>query len=181
MRKRIFALLALFAALSLVAAACGNDDGGGGETGATGATAATGGTVEKIDVTVYGQGAWTGPYNYLVVASFQAAQLAFDELNADPSYPANITFEQADTQGSGDNAPPVVQEVVSNPNTVAVVGPGFSGESRPGRHHEESAILSVRRSATNPASPAMTYWYRGVANDNDQGEPTHGTRRRSSV
>jgi branched-chain amino acid transport system substrate-binding protein len=175
MRKRTyFALLALFAALSLVAAACNNDDGGGGETGATGATAATGGTVEKIDVTVYGQGAWTGPYNYLVVASFQAAQLAFDELNADPSYPANITFEQADTQGSGDNAPPVVQEVVSNPNTVAVVGPGFSGESEAsGDTYEESAIPFVSQSATNPglSQKGWTYWYRGVANDNDQGEP----------
>src|SRR6266508_1561347 len=123
--RRYFAILSLMGALSLVAAACGDDDGG--ETGGGGGT--TGAPVEKIDVTVYGQGAWTGPYNYLVVPSFQGAQLAFDELNADPSYPATITFEQADTQGSGDNAPPVVQEAVSNPNTVAIEGPAFSGES----------------------------------------------------
>lgn len=175
MRRRKFrALFALVAALSLVAAACNNDEGGG-ETGATGPTAETGGAVEKIDVTVYGQGAWTGPYNYLVVPSMQAAQLAFDELNADPSYPATITFEQADTQGSGDNAPPVVQEVVSNPNTVAVVGPAFSGESEAsGDTYEESAIPFVSASATNPglAQKGWTYWYRGVANDDDQGEPT---------
>ena len=172
-KRRFFALVALFGALSLVAAACGNDDeGDGGETGGTGPT---GGTVEKIDVTVYGQGAWTGPFNYLVVPSFQAAQLAFDELNADPSYPANITFEQADTQGSGDNAPPVVQEVVSNTNTVAVVGPAFSGESEAsGDTYEESGIPFVSASATNPglSQKGWTYWYRGVANDDDQGEPT---------
>jgi len=170
--RKVLAIFALLGALSLVAAACGDDEGGG-ETAATGATGETG-AVEKIDVTVYGQGAWTGPYNYLVVPSFQGAQLAFDELNADPSYPATITFEQADTQGSGDNAPPIVQEVVSNPNTVAVEGPAFSGESvASGDSYEEAGIPFVTQSATNPglADAGWTYWYRGVANDNDQGGP----------
>ena len=48
--RRLFALLALFAVLTLVAAACSNDDDGGGgggdETGTTGATSSTGGTVD---------------------------------------------------------------------------------------------------------------------------------------
>jgi ABC-type glycerol-3-phosphate transport system substrate-binding protein len=71
--RKVIGMVALLGALSLVATACGNDDGG--ETGGGGGTA-TGAPVEKIDVTVYGQGAWTGPYNYLVVPSFQAAQMA---------------------------------------------------------------------------------------------------------
>jgi branched-chain amino acid transport system substrate-binding protein len=173
--RKVLAIFALFGALSLVAAACGDDDGGG-ETAATGGTGETG-AVEKIDVTVYGQGAWTGPYNYLIIPEFQGAQLAFDQLNADPSYPANITFEQADTQGSPDNAPPVVEEAVSNPNTVAIHGPGFSGESEAsGDSYEEAGIPFVTASATNPglSQKGWTYWYRGVANDNDQGEPAAG-------
>jgi len=170
--RKVLAIFALFGALSLVAAACGDDDDGGA-TAATGATGETG-AVEKIDVTVYGQGAWTGPFNYLIIPEFQGAQLAFDELNADPSYPANITFEQADTQGSPDNAPPVVEEAVSNPNTVAIHGPGFSGESEAsGDSYEEAGIPFVTASATNPglSQKGWTYWYRGIANDNDQGEP----------
>ena len=106
---------------------------------------------------------------------FQAAQLRFDELNEDPSYPATITFEQADTQGSGDNAPPVVQEVVSNPNTVAVIGPAFSGESEAsGDTYEQAAIPFVSQSATNPGLNAhgWTYWYRAIGNDDDQGQPS---------
>jgi branched-chain amino acid transport system substrate-binding protein len=173
--RKVLAIFALLGALSLVAAACGDDEGGG-ETAATGATGETG-AVEKIDVTVYGQGAWTGPYNYLIIPEFQGAQLAFDQLNADPSYPANITFEQADTQGSPDNAPPVVEEAVSNPNTVAIHGPGFSGESEAsGDSYEEAGIPFVTASATNPglSQKGWTYWYRGVANDNDQGEPAAG-------
>jgi branched-chain amino acid transport system substrate-binding protein len=169
--RKVISIVALLGALSLVAAACGDDDEGGAATG--GATGETG-AVEKIDVTVYGQGAWTGPFNYLIIPEFQGAQLAFDELNADPSYPANITFEQGDTQGDPANAPPVVEEAVSNPNTVAIHGPGFSGESEAsGDSYEEAGIPFITGSATNPglSQKGWTYWYRGVANDNDQGEP----------
>src|SRR4029453_16606871 len=169
--RKVISILALLGALSLVAAACGDDDGGEASGGtASGAT----GAVEKIDVTVYGQGAWTGPYNYLIVPEFQGAQLAFDKLNADPTYPATITFEQGDTQGPPDNAPPVVEEAISNPNTVAIHGPGFSGESEAsGDSYEEAGIPFITASATNPglSQKGWTYWYRGVANDNDQGEP----------
>lgn len=45
--RRLFALLALFGALSLVAAACSNDDnGGGGTTGGTTGATSTGGAVD---------------------------------------------------------------------------------------------------------------------------------------
>jgi branched-chain amino acid transport system substrate-binding protein len=157
---------ALVSVLAIVGAACSSDSSTPTATGT--------GAVEKIPVTIYGQGAWTGPANYLILPSMQGAQLRFDELNADASYPATITFNQADTQGSPDNAPPVVQEVVGDPNTVAVVGPGFSGESEAsGDSYEGAGIPFVTPSATNPvlAQKGWTYWYRGVANDNDQGVP----------
>lgn len=168
-RKKWLRAVSLVSLLALVGAACGGDDDEGGGTSPTGEA-----PVEKIDVTIYGQGAWTGPANYLVVPSFQGAQMAFDELNADPSYPATITFNQADTQGSPDNAPPVVEEIVGDPNTVAVHGPGFSGESEAsGDTFEEAGIPFVSASATNPglSQKGWTFWYRGIANDIDQGDP----------
>ena len=171
MQKRWLTALAVVAVLGLVAAACGEDEGGSTTTGATGATGATA-PVEKIDVTVYAQGAWTGPYNYLVVPGIQAAQLHAKELSEDPTYPANITIGTADTQGSGDQAPPVVQNVISDPNTVAVVGPAFSGESlASGDSYEQAGIPFVTQSATLPdlATQGWTYWYRTVAGDVLQG------------
>jgi branched-chain amino acid transport system substrate-binding protein len=167
MRRGAVRTLAIAAVLAIAATACGGEEEGGG-------TETTGAPAERIAVTVYGQGAWTGPYNYLVVPSFQGAQLRFDELNAEEGYPATITLKQADTQGSPDNAPPVVQEVVGDPDTAAVIGPAFSGESEAsGDTYEEAAIPFVSQSATNPvlAEKGWTYWYRGVANDNDQGVP----------
>jgi branched-chain amino acid transport system substrate-binding protein len=170
MRKRRFlALFALFAALSLVAAACGGDEegDGGGPTAATGEE-----PVEKIDVTVYGQGAWTGGVSSLVLPSMQGAQIRFDELNADPAYPANITFAQADTQGSGDAAPPIAQEAAQDPNTVAIFGPAFSGESQTsGDTYNDNGIPFVTASATSVTLAGFDwdYWYRGVGNDDAQG------------
>jgi branched-chain amino acid transport system substrate-binding protein len=166
-RSKWLSLLAMLFAFSLIAAACGGDDdpaepgGGGGDEPA-----------EKIDVTVYFQGALTGPYNYLVIPSFQGAQLRFDELNADEDYPANITLARGDTQGSGDNAPPVLEEAVSEPTTVAIHGPGFSGESAvSGDTYNDEQIPFISASATNTALNAegWDYWYRGVGNDAAQG------------
>jgi branched-chain amino acid transport system substrate-binding protein len=168
MRKsRYMVIPSLLTVLALVAAGCGGGDDEGGGTAAGG-----GGDVEKIPVTVYFQGALTGPYNYLVIPSFQGAQLRFDELNADPEFPAEITLKEGDTQGSPDNAPPVVEEVSSDPETVAVVGPGFSGESAvSGDTYNDSGIPFITPSATGVAlaEEDWDYWYRAIGNDAGQG------------
>jgi branched-chain amino acid transport system substrate-binding protein len=158
-------LIAVLAVFSLLGAACGGDDGNGG-------SGVDDGAVEKTDVSVWFQGALSGPYNYLVIPSFQGAQLRVDELNADESFPYNITLERGDTQGSPDNAPTVVEEVVSDPNTVAVIGPQFSGESAAsGDTYNDSAIPFVTGAATNVAlgEEGWDYWYRAIGNDGGQG------------
>jgi branched-chain amino acid transport system substrate-binding protein len=165
-RSKWLVLLAMLFAFSMVAAACGNDDEPKADDGGSG------GTVEKFDVSVYFQGALTGPYNYLVVPSFQGAQLAIDELNADPDFPATIELKKGDTQGSGDAAPPVLEEVTGDETTVAVIGPGFSGESAvSGDTYNDSQIPFISPSATNTAlaDEGWEYWYRGVGNDASQG------------
>ena len=89
------------AVLALVAAACSSGKPSGGPSSS--------GAAQKINVDVWGQGAFTGGFASLVVPSMQGAQIHFNELNADPSFPAHITFKQGDTQGSSSKAPPVVQ------------------------------------------------------------------------
>jgi branched-chain amino acid transport system substrate-binding protein len=165
MRKPIRFLAAL-SVVALVGAACSSDSANPPADGD--------GAVEKIPVTVYAQGALSGDYVALVIHGVQAAQLKFDELNADPDFPATITLEQGDTGGDPENAPAVVETVVGNPDTVAVIGPAFSGESAAsGDTYEEAGIPFITQSATNPdlSANGWQYWYRGVANDNDQGAP----------
>jgi branched-chain amino acid transport system substrate-binding protein len=169
-RKNVLRLLAVVAVLLLVATACKKKSTT--TPGASGGTGTTSAPATKIAVTVYGQGAWTGPYNYLVLPSEQGAQLHFKECNADSSFPATVTFKPADTQGSGDQAPPVAQTVVSDTNTVAVVGPAFSGETRAvGDTYNQAQIPFITQSATavDLAQNGWDYWYRTVGNDDVQG------------
>jgi branched-chain amino acid transport system substrate-binding protein len=164
--KKWFRYIAVLSSVVLLAAACAEEE-----------PAAPGGdeAVEKIPVTVYAQGAITGDFNYLVIHAVNAAKLRAQELNADPDFPAEITVEDADTQGDPEQAPPVVETAVSDPNTVAVTGPHFSGESEAsGDTYDEAGIPFVTPSATNPglADQNWEFWYRTIANDEDQGTPT---------
>jgi branched-chain amino acid transport system substrate-binding protein len=155
--------LALISVVALLGAACAEEAAGPGEEPA-----------EKIPVTIYFQGALTGDFNYLVVPSFQASELRIAELNEDPDFPAEITLEQADTQGDPEQAPPVVETAVGDPNTVAVLGPQFSGESEAsGDTYNEAQIPFVTSAATNPGlgEKGWDYWYRTIANDIQQGTP----------
>jgi branched-chain amino acid transport system substrate-binding protein len=97
---KLSSVIAAAAALMLLAAACGGGDGGGGGGGGGGGQE----QLEKVPVTIYYQGALSGPFSYLVNPGFQASQIRVDELNADPNFPAEISLEEGDTQGSPDQA-----------------------------------------------------------------------------
>jgi branched-chain amino acid transport system substrate-binding protein len=164
-RKKWFLVVAALSALSLTAAACGGDDdggdGGGGEQ-----------PEEKIPVNVYFQGALTGPFNYLVLPAFQGATLKFEELNADDSFPAEVTLIEGDTQGNPDQAPPVVEEAAGDPDTVGIVGPAFSGEGAvSGDTYNDTGIPFICPSCTGVAlaEEDWDYWYRAIGNDAAQG------------
>jgi branched-chain amino acid transport system substrate-binding protein len=167
-RSKWIFVVSLLVPVALIGAACGGDDDGGTSGGGGGG----GGCDEKIPVTLHYQGALSGPYSYLVIPGYQGASIAVEELNSSDDFCAEITLEKADTQGSPDQAPPVVQKVVEDVNTVAVIGPGFSGESAAsGDSYNEAAIPFVTPSATNPslAEEGWDYWYRAIGNDAGQG------------
>src|SRR5665809_147535 len=96
-RSRWFSVTTAAIALTLVSAA-----GGGGEESGGGAGGGGGGgdQLEKVPVTIYYQGALSGPFSYLVRPGFKAAQIRVDELNADANFPAEITLDEGDTHGS---------------------------------------------------------------------------------
>ncbi|HYN35601.1 MAG TPA: branched-chain amino acid ABC transporter substrate-binding protein [Actinomycetota bacterium] len=164
-RSKLFMMVASLMAVTVLAAACGGED----EPAAPGDDNAG---PDKIPVTLYFQGALSGPYSYLITPSFQGAQIKVDELNADDSFPAEITLLEADSQGDPEKAPPVVQEAVGDPNTVGIIGPGFSGESEAsGDTYNENQIpfVSASATATSLGEKGWDFWYRAVGNDAGQG------------
>jgi branched-chain amino acid transport system substrate-binding protein len=156
--------LALLAAAALVAASCGDGRPEEPDEEAAG----------KLRVTVSFQGALTGDFRPLVIHAFQGAQLRIDELNADADFPAVVTLEGADTAGDRVRAPSVAEGVAADPDTVAVIGPAFSGESETsGDVYEAAGIPFVTPSAAAPdlADRGWEYWYRTVGTEEDQGGP----------
>ncbi|WP_433496896.1 branched-chain amino acid ABC transporter substrate-binding protein [Sphaerimonospora sp. CA-214678] len=162
---RLGGIVAVGTALTLGLAACGSgtDDasssGGQGDGG--------GATTLKIGF----MGDLTGENSALMIPPSQGAQLAVDEFNA-KSTDVKVELVKYDSQGNPDQAVPLAQKAVTEDKIVAMVGPGFSGESRNvGPVLEQGKIPSVTGSATNPAlaENGWKYWHRVVANDAIQG------------
>lgn len=174
MRRRSTALrvLAVVATLGMVAAACSkktNTGGGGGTTSPGG-----GGAQTTVKIAFFG--ALSGDYKLLVIHGFQAAQLAFEQANAGTfgKLPVKIELIQEDTQGSPDQATPLVDKVVSDSDVVGVIGPAFSGESGAvGDRLDQAGIPFITQSATDDAlaTHGWTHWFRAVANNSDEAKP----------
>jgi branched-chain amino acid transport system substrate-binding protein len=160
-RKRLVATAAVLAG-ALVLSACG---GGGGTS--TGGSSGGGGATLKIGF----MGDLTGENSGIVIPPRNGAQLAIDDYNA--TNPATkIELVPYDSQGSADQAVPLVTKAVQDDKIVGLIGPAFSGESKAaGPVLEQGGIPSISPSATNPglAGNGWKFWHRIVANDNDQG------------
>ena len=160
--KKLLRVLAVIAVLGMVAAACSKktESGGGG-----------GGETKNVKIAFFG--ALSGDYKLLVVPGFQAAQLAFEQFNESQDA-VNVELVGEDTQGSEDQAPPLVDKVVNDPNFVAVIGPAFSGESgAAGDRLDQAGIPFITQSATDDAlsSNGWTHWFRGLGNNSSQATP----------
>jgi len=145
---------------ALVLAACGGGESTSGGSGA-------GGETLKIGF----MGDLTGESSGIVIPPRNGATLAVDEYNA--TNPAvKLELVEYDSQGSPDQAVPLIQQAIQQDKIVGLIGPTFSGESKAvGPILEQGKIPSVSPSATNPglAQNGWKYWHRVVANDADQG------------
>ncbi len=85
-----------------------------------------------------------------------SVELAVNQANSGTSsfgsLPFTLTFKAADDQGSATVSPTTAQELVSNSQVVAVVGPAFSGATEAAEPTFSAANLAtVSPSATRPS------------------------------
>jgi branched-chain amino acid transport system substrate-binding protein len=163
MRGRAFRALAAVAVLALFATGCSKKTEGGG-----------GGGGEKKTVKIAFFGALSGDYKLLVVSGYQAAKMAIDDANKAGDLPVTLQLVPFDTQGSGDVAAPLVDQVVGDDSFVGVIGPAFSGESAAvGDKLDQAGIPFVTQSATDDAlsQNGWTHWFRGLGANSDMGPP----------
>ncbi len=167
MRRGVLRTLAVVAALAMVAAACSKktETGGGGTP--------TGGG-EKPTVKIGFIGALSGDYKLLVVSGYNAAKLAFDQANSAGDLPVTVELVPFDSQGSGDVAAPLVDQIVGDDAFVGVIGPAFSGESAAvGDKLDQAGIPFITQSATDDAlsQNGWTHWFRALGRNSDMGPP----------
>jgi len=105
-----------------------------------------------------------------------SVELAINQANSGTSsfgsLPFTLQYKAADDQGSPTVSPTVAQELVSNSQVMAVVGPAFSGATAAAEPTFSAASLAtVSPSATNPilAQKGWHNFFRVVADDNAQG------------
>ncbi len=154
-KRRVVASAAVLAG-ALTLAACGGGGAGGGDANAI-----------KIGFL----GDLTGENSGLVIPPRNGAKMVFDAYNA-TNPPKKIQMVEYDSQGSPDQAGPLVTKAIQDDKIVALIGPAFSGESKAvDPILEQGKIPNISASATNPglAQNGWKYFHRVVASDAAQG------------
>jgi len=194
--RRLYALLALFAVLSLVAAACSNDNGNGGGGGATSSSggSGSGGAVDCSSdqfgcITVQaGQPIQLGT---LLAISGDVASLGQDSQNGvklaidylDGKFDAtdgqldghDIQLQNEDDLCSAEGGQQGATALASNPDIVAVIGTSCSSAALgvADKILSDKGILLISPSNTNPALTSeeahQPFYLRTAHNDKIQG------------
>ena len=160
-RKRTVVAAAALLAGALALSACG---GGGGGTGG-------GGGSDANTLKIGFMGDLTGENSGIVIPPRNGAKMAIDAYNA-TNPPKQIELVEYDSQGSPDQAVPLVTKAIQQDKIVGLIGPAFSGESKAADPVlEQAKIPSISASATNPglAKNGWKYFHRVVAADSEQG------------
>ncbi|MDP9071429.1 MAG: branched-chain amino acid ABC transporter substrate-binding protein [Actinomycetota bacterium] len=148
--NRVWRLVALALAGTLVMAACGDDD----EDGATTQTTAGGGGAKKT-VSIAFVGAKTGDNANLGLNIRDGVKLATDEENAKGG-DVTIALKEFDTAGDPAQATTIKDQFIADESIVGIVGPAFSGETKaliPPLN--EAGLVMISPSATNKALPTV--------------------------
>ncbi|WP_028935912.1 branched-chain amino acid ABC transporter substrate-binding protein [Pseudonocardia spinosispora] len=157
-RKRTAVLAVAVLAGAVALSACGG--GGGASGGAAGDTL-------KIGFL----GDLTGQNSGLGIPPRNGAKMAFDEYNA-TNPPKKIELVEYDSQGTPDQAVPLINRAITEDKIVGLVGPTFSGESKAADPVlEQAKIPNISASATNPGlgQNGWKFFHRVLATDAFQG------------
>lgn len=156
-RKRTAVGAAVLLVGALALSACGGAGGG----------AAGGSDTIKLGFL----GDFTGESSGLVIPPFNGAQMVIDDYNA-TNPPKKIELIKYDSQGSPDQAVPLITKAAQQDKIVGLIGPTFSGESKAADPIlEQAKIPNISAVATNPglAENGWKYFHRVVASDAAQG------------
>jgi branched-chain amino acid transport system substrate-binding protein len=143
-RSRFVKIAGVLAGLSLLAAACGDDDDAADTTDSTDAPSG-----EVAEYSIAYVGPLTGDAANLGVFIRDGAKVAVEEFN-EANDDIEITLEEFDTQGDPAQAPTVAADYVNDDSILGLVGPAFSGETKAVLPTlEENGLVMVSASATN--------------------------------
>lgn len=115
-------------------------------------------------------GALSGDNGALGTNMVNGAQIAIDEWNAvNPD--CQLSIASSDSQGDPAQATPLADTIVSDPSIVALIGPGFSGETKATMPKFEAAGLPMITPGATNALLSQNGWkmfHRVLANDDKQ-------------
>lgn len=116
-------------------------------------------------------GALNGPDAALGINIKNGIQLAVDKHNAaNPG--CQVQLKTFDTEGDPLKASAIAPRIVDDQDTVGLIGPAFSGETKAtGTVFDQAGLLAATASATNPtlSTNGWKTFVRGLANDDVQG------------
>ncbi len=197
LKRRFVVAFAVFSAVAVLSAACAEEGGGGtqaadcsaadlqaigtklapksdfklvGNKISAGRVLAQGKKTVKLGVF----GDLTGANSQLVVHIRNSAILAAEKANAAGDLPVNIEIEQFDNKDGGpDPAPALAQKAIGDAAILGIIGPAFSGETEAATPlFDNAGLATVTASATRTdlTTKGWKVFFRGVGNDNSQGE-----------
>jgi branched-chain amino acid transport system substrate-binding protein len=158
--------LAVIAAAGLALTACGSSNS---SSTATGGSSSTGTPCGNYEIGFLG--ATTGPYGALGQNMVGGIKLALDTYNKAHAS-CQVKVKVFDSQGDPTKATPLATQIVQDPSIVALVGPGFSGESlATGKTFNAAGLPVISPSATNVTITQQGWatWHRVIGNDSAQG------------
>jgi branched-chain amino acid transport system substrate-binding protein len=157
--------LAVIAAAGLALTACGSSTSSTPTAGGSDTSAPCG------NYKIAFLGATTGPYGALgqnMVGGINLALDTYNKAHAD----CQVTLKQYDSQGDPTKATPLATQIIQDPSIVALVGPGFSGESlATGKTFNAAGLPGISPSATNVTitQSGWATYHRVIGNDSAQG------------
>jgi branched-chain amino acid transport system substrate-binding protein len=184
-------VVALAAAGALALSACGSSGGGGGGGNSTpagnggssssggggglgGGGGNSGGNAAAQSYKLGFIGALSGDNAQLGINERNGAQLAVDQANASGKFKFKIILDPQDSEGDPAKAPSAANQLISDSQVVATVGPAFSGESEavdPTFCNASPPMPIVTASASKGTLQTHGWkcWHRIIPNDNVEG------------